>query len=311
VLAQLGCAAMQGGARRAGGPGPTWDEAAAATYRGLADVEPEVTLAGGRWEGAPYVAGGAARPAVTLVQDFVVHGDLDGDGEPEAVVLVAVATGASGERLHVAVLAQRDGALRNVATALLGDRVQVRGIRITPDEPPHLLVDLVRAGPQDAACCPGELATRGWTLAPDDRLAPLPATAPHGRLALAAVSGTEWVLRAWDRDQPAATEPAVTLTVGDQGFAGRAACNTYFAAVAPGDSPGAVVLGPIGTTRMACPAPTMAVERRFLETLRRVQRFGFMAGRLVLTYEGEGGAGTMVLHAAGAGATSSSRPPNP
>jgi hypothetical protein len=54
-----------------------------ASYQGIEDSP--VQLENGRWEGKPYVEGGASRPSVGLVEDFSLQGDLDGDGNPETV----------------------------------------------------------------------------------------------------------------------------------------------------------------------------------------------------------------------------------
>ncbi len=47
---------------------------------------------------------------------------------------------------------------------------------------------------------------------------------------------------------------------------------------------GDVSVGPVATTRMACPGPEMVAEERFLEQLQGVVQFGFLGGRLALTY---------------------------
>jgi heat shock protein HslJ len=118
---------------------------------------------------------------------------------------------------------------------------------------------------------------------------PPSAGAPEGVPGLAAIAGMDWILTAWSDQEPAAAEPRVTLRVSGGGFAGRAACNSYFSAVRPGDAPDTIALGPIGTTRMACPAPVMAVERRYLELLARVTRFTVEPDRVTLVYGGESG----------------------
>ena len=46
-----------------------------ATYSGI--YEHTITLRDGRWEGEPFIKGGASRPAVGLVEDFSLTGDLD------------------------------------------------------------------------------------------------------------------------------------------------------------------------------------------------------------------------------------------
>ena len=131
------------------------------TYHGLAEPKDPVRLENGRWEGAPLVQGGAARPIVVLVRDFRLVGDVDGDGGDEAIVLLAQNSGGTGEFLYLAIVGRKDGAPHNVATALLGDRVKVRDART---EGRRIVLDVVQAGDRDAACCPGDLVTRSWEL---------------------------------------------------------------------------------------------------------------------------------------------------
>jgi hypothetical protein len=52
-------------------------------------------------------------------------------------------------------------------------------------------------------------------------------------------------------------------------------------------SPGAIVVGPLAATKMACPAPAMELESCFLAAMSRMTRYSFVDGRLVLsTIEG-------------------------
>ena len=110
------------------------------------------TLAGGKWEGQPFAPGAASRPSVTFVRDFRLVGDLDDDGAEDAVVLLAANAGGSGEMLDVAVVGRPEGKLTNLATAPVGDRVQVRAAAI---DGRRIVLDVIQAGEQDAACCPG------------------------------------------------------------------------------------------------------------------------------------------------------------
>jgi heat shock protein HslJ len=272
---------------------PTLGELANATYAGLDGVPGPVTLVGGRYEAQP--APGEATPTrVTLGPGFRRTGDLDGDGQDEAVVVLSASRGGSGDLVHLAVVERgARGALRNVAMVKLGDRVQIRSLDV---EGGALHASVVRAGPDDAACCPGELADLGWRLA-GDRLRPLAETTPTGRLGPDAIGGGEWVLRAWDVGEPAPDEPAVTLAFRDGRLAGTSGCNRYTAQATAGAAPGDVSLGPAASTRMAClEEPAASVEARYLAQLGAVRRLGFHLGRLALTYEKEGGAlGTMLF----------------
>src|SRR5262245_40748169 len=142
-----------------GPPEPTLAQLRSATYQGLDLGRGPVTLEDGRWEGPPVAPGAASRPAVSLVRDYVLRGDLDGDGQAEAVVLLAASSGGTGELLYLAVVKRAASEIANVATAPLGDRVQLRAGRI---ESRRIVLDLVQAGAGDPMCCPGDLVTRTW-----------------------------------------------------------------------------------------------------------------------------------------------------
>lgn len=271
---------------------PDMDELRNARYHGVAEAESTFGLGGGAWEGKPAVKGGASRPGVTLVRDFRLTGDLDGDGRGEAVVLLAAHTGGTGEMIYVAVMARDGAALKNLATAPVGDRVQLRGGRI--DER-RIVLDLVQAGADDAACCPGDLATRTWELRADSLAEGAPSMT--GRLSIEALAGPGWILRGWTAGEPAPASPAVTLQLEGSRITGSAGCNRYFTEVRPGASPGEFTVGPIGATRMMCPDAEASVEARFLQLLAGVRRIQFVAGRLGLAYAAEDGHHGVMLFA--------------
>ena len=271
---------------------PTLMELKNASYSGIEGLKGVVKLVDGRWEGRPYKKGSASRPVVNLVGDLRVIGDLDGDGMNDAVVLLNYAPSGTGQLLHLAVVTRRNGKIQNVATTLIGDRVQIRDVRI---EQKQIFVDVVQAGPKDAMCCPGEVTTLGWTLEPGGKLNPFIATAKAERLTLDTIGNTEWVLRSWDLKAPAPKQPTVTLVFKDGRFTGSSGCNNYFAPAKEGTMPGDVEVGPAGTTRKSCPDNEMSVERRFLDQLVRVNKFGFLVTQLALSWEKDGVWKTMLL----------------
>lgn len=147
ALPALLLAACTGG--EAPAPETLYNLAANAVYAGIEDQP--VRLQDGRWEGEPWVEGGASRPSVGLMRDFIITGDLDGDGEHEAVVLVWQSSGGSGTFNYIARLDFRAGTVGDIITTELGDRVQVEGGEIHDGE---LQLDILEHGPDDAACCP-------------------------------------------------------------------------------------------------------------------------------------------------------------
>jgi len=259
------------------------------TYGGIEEADGPVALADGRWEGAPFDSGAASRPAVRLVRTLSAQGDLDG-GEPESVALLAASAGGTGSQLYAAIVARRDGRWRNIATAPVGDRVEVRDARV---EARQLVLDVVEAGPEDALCCPGELATRTWELR-GDSLVELPARVT-GRLSPAVLEPVEWVLRAWSFDEPAPAEPVVTLRADGGNWAGSSGCNRYTLAVSPGEMPGEVKLGAAEDTRIVCPDPAGSIEERFLRALAGTTRFQFIGGQLALFHDSGDATGVLIF----------------
>jgi len=261
-----------------------------ATYFGIQEQDP-VTLTNGVWEGEPYEEGGSSRPSVNFIRDFLLIGDIDGNGTTEAAVLLAGRGGGSGENIYMAVVHLVDGKLKNLDTVLVGDRVQIRKAGFGKQ---HIFLDVVRAGPDDAMCCPGELAMLGWRLQ-DDALAPMEATTEPRRLSLEMIADSDWVLRWWSLDEPAPAAPEVTLSLTDGRLGGKSGCNRYFTAPSIGEQPGDISMGPPGGTMMACPEDIMAVEQRYLAQMESVKKYGFLAGMLALSYETEDGHGVMLF----------------
>jgi heat shock protein HslJ len=255
-------------------------EMANASYQGIEDSS--VQLKDGRWEGEPFVEGGASRPAVGLVEDFSLQGDLDGDGADETVVLLWQSSGGSGTFNYMAVMKGEGGALVNVATAPLGDRVQVRGGSIADGV---IVLDVVQQGEGDAACCPSQLASRKWTLAEDQLNEQSPDIA--GELSVATLEGTEWVLTRLKKDHHLPEGTEVSMEFADGKVAGHSGCNRFSASVENGAAPGEIRIGPAMGTRMACPEEQMNVESEFLDLLGHVSTYRFIAGQLVLTGDKE------------------------
>lgn len=279
ILLPLFCCLAGLAADPAHSAAPSLEEAAQATYAGLFDGAP-IALADGRWEGEPYVAGGASAPRAGLVGEFLLRGDLDGDGVEESAVLLWTSTGGSGTFDYLAVLDRAaDGSVLNRATVGLGDRVRVRAAQIAEG---RIVLDMVQAGPGDAACCPGEKVRRTFALEGAslvDR-----GVEPQGRLSPADLSG-EWQLTHFGPGEAVGADIGITLTFDGERIGGSSGCNRYSGAVAAGDAPGTLsVPQPIASTRMACPEPQMAAEQRYLHALANVSSFSFLAGRLVLIW---------------------------
>jgi heat shock protein HslJ len=259
---------------------PTLEELANAGYQG--STAQSITLDKGVWEGQPFVEGGASRPRAGLVDGFRLSGDLNGDGRDEAVVLLWENSGGTGTFTRLVVMGRRgeEGKPVSLATTDLGDRVQVRAGRI---DGRRIELDMVQAGPTDAACCPTSLVTRMWTF---DQGLTEGKSKPGGTLSLATLDGSEWQLTDLGRGQPVAVD--VTLAFKGDQVGGKSGCNRYFSKIVGGETANSMKFGLIGGTRMACPGEAMAVEGRYLGLLGTVDSFSFQGGRLLLGWEDDG-----------------------
>lgn len=94
----------------------------------------------------------------------MVVGDLNGDGAQDAVVILSANTGGSGAFIYMVVIVNQNGAPKQVATELLGDRAQIKALNIAGGQ---LDVDYLGFGPQDPMCCPSQATTRSYRLQGD------------------------------------------------------------------------------------------------------------------------------------------------
>jgi heat shock protein HslJ len=257
-----------------GVPAPTRAELSTATYSGFEDLE-AVTLVDGKWQGEPYVEGGVAAPSVWLDRRFYLSGDLDGDGADEAVAHLAQSGGGTGNYGYLVVMGRDGGGLVQKGISLVGDRVQLRAARVAGNT---IELDVLQAGPEDGMCCPSQLATRVFTMGAEGLVET--GSSVIGTLSLATLEGVTWVLR----EENAEPEmPPITLVFDSGKVSGSAGCNRFNGTVTGGITASNIAVGPLMTTRMACPGPLMQREQDFLAKLGQSEVFSFMAGDLVLS----------------------------
>jgi heat shock protein HslJ len=236
--------------------------------------------------------GSASVPRVDFLGKLVARGDLTGDGVDEAAVLLASNFGGSGVFLHVAVVGQQANGLRNLDTRFVGDRMQVRDLRI---ESGQIMLDVVRAGPNDPSCCPTEVVTLRMRMT-GGRLGAAEPVGPATRLSLETLSGPTWRLASWKDSEPA--PDGLTLSYAGGQFQGTAACNGYSASVRASGADRTLEVGPPRSTRKMCEQEQMMAEQRFLGLLTKVNGFWFDAGRLALPYVQGSDSGVMLFERA-------------
>ncbi|MGW8227486.1 MAG: META domain-containing protein [Gammaproteobacteria bacterium] len=256
------------------------------TYYGI--YEDPVTLKHGSYEGQPFVPQGAARPRVQFAEQLYVVGDLDGDGVEEAAGFLTESSGGSGSYTYLVIVDTVNNHYENVATQKLGDRVMIRSLRLGEGE---LELDLVMAGPQEAACCPSLKVHKRYRYAGGK----LQETGSKelGHITVQDLARS-WSLTHLTWDEPIPVEVKADIVFAADRFSGLAGCNRYFGNI-KGKGPRNLAVGPIGATRMMCPQPMMQVEDRFLQALQNVKQFSFIYGQLVLSYQDDKGWHTLLF----------------
>jgi heat shock protein HslJ len=257
-------------------PAPTLEQLRSATVAGVFDQA--VTLAGGVYEGAPAEPGAASRPRLALWEPTFRTGEVDGEPGNEAVALLSATGGAGGEFVHVAVFGVRDGALRNLGTAAVGDRARLENVWL---ERGQVVMDVVEPGPGEPACCGTQVARK--TFAMKDGALALLASEVRGALSVNMLAANEWTLVEIDgQPVPAGVDPPLLHFAGDtlRGFAG---CNRFTAPVTE-SKPGEIDIGAAAAERKACPPPQMELEQKFLAQLDLVNGYTFLAGHLALVW---------------------------
>ena len=248
-------------------------------YGGLLEDDAVVQLHDGRWAGLPPEPDLPSRPTAALIPYLVVHGDLDGDGRPDAVVFLQTTAGGSGAFLHLAAVLDRPEGPRALPAQAIGDRAEVEALEVADG---RIVLDAVVAGPSDALCCPSQRVRQTFEVV-DGELRQI-GFKRRGRLRVRELAGTSWRLTRIDAATPVPADAGIELRFEDGKLSGNGGCNPFHAEVLSGERD-AVEIGPIVATRSACAEPLRSREQRFLQALGRATRIGFWFGRLEIQYD--------------------------
>ncbi|HEY7539308.1 MAG TPA: META domain-containing protein [Methylomirabilota bacterium] len=99
---------------------------------------------------------------------------------------------------------------------------------------------------------------------------------------LAKLAGVTWTLVSLDGQPVPQGTRLPTIAFDGARVAGLGGCNRYAGEVQE-TAPGIVAVGPIASTKMACPPPAMDVEGRFFAALAQVTQYRVAGPRLVLS----------------------------
>ena len=119
-----------------------------ATYQHEFPKDGQAQLQDGTY--AEAIEGSASKIHIAMM-DLVAFGDLNGDGIHDAAVVLEASGGGSGTFRTLAAVVNEDGAPVHVASALLGDRVNVEEL-IVADQ--YVKVQMVTHAEGDGMCCP-------------------------------------------------------------------------------------------------------------------------------------------------------------
>ena len=109
---------------------------------------------------APAAPGSATEIIIDL-SDSIAFGDINGDGVPDAAVVLVAQTGGSGIFYYLAPVLNQDGTPDPLTPELLGDRVELQSLAIAAEQ---IDVEMITAGPDDPLCCPTQQSSRTFAL---------------------------------------------------------------------------------------------------------------------------------------------------
>jgi len=141
----------------------TSDQLANAEYQSPTPAQGLIRLTDGEYH-EPAAPGSASELSVTMLPDMTAFGHLDADSFEDAAVILAGSAGGSGTFITLAAVLNDGGAPRHVASADLGDRVQVHSVTIDSGE---IIVSLTTHAPSDPLCCPTLETVRRFRLEQD------------------------------------------------------------------------------------------------------------------------------------------------
>ena len=248
------------------------------TYPGLLPDQ-SITLTDGI---GTYKEEGPGTPSVSLLDQLIAIGDLNGDGADDAVALLEDHSVGSGNFIFLAAVLNVADEPTPTMALLIGDRIQVKTLTIAGDQ---VVADLIAQGGSDPACCPTWNVRKHFAF--QDGALVESSSEELSQVTLADLNGTNWrLVDLGEGQEPLVADTEITLLIDDGQLAGSAGCNNYNSAVTgEADVLQSFKVGPIAATRKLCPDPIGTQETTYLKLLESVLGWRYNAGLLALAYK--------------------------
>ena len=260
-------------------------------YQSMVTADGVALLSNGVYE-EEAAPGSASKNSVRLLPSPIAYGSLN--DQAAVAVTLAESGGGSGTFVSLAVVVDEDGAPVNVATTMLGDRVQVTSLRIADNQ---ISVEMVTQGPDDPMCCPSLPATEVYELQGSELVMVSQTTgdasSESGMGPTPELVGTTWQWVETQTGDDSVVTPgqpdAFFVTFNDDGSVNIGTdCNNMMANFTADDS-GALTIEPTLSTMMACPDGSQEAEYR--QQLASATGYTTQGGQLTITLS-DGGAMT-------------------
>jgi len=249
----------------------TWllrNQLANTTYKSNWTQSDTITLTDGAYREA--AAPGSASETVVVLLDEIAFGRIK--EQNAAAVILTTNAGGSGTFFDLALVLQESDGWTHVASANLGDRVQINSVSIRNGS---VFLDMVGHRKDDPMCCPTQHEEREYTMQANRlELNPSAATRPDEADARSPIVGVKWELIEiqWMNDtRDVVDDPAkYTLELKTDGAVSiRADCNSGFGSYTLDGS--RLIIDIAGTTLAACPPGSL--HDTYLRSLGQVYGF--------------------------------------
>ena len=235
-------------------------------------------------------APGSATETIVMLTEHTASGQLD--GQQATVVILVTDPGGSGTFYDLALVVEQDGQPVNVASTLLGDRVQIQALSIAGNE---IVVEMITHGPEDPMCCPTQQVVQTYALQGGELVQTSSQEVGSTAAASDSLTGVVWkwekLLESNDNTVIVDDPDQYTLEfLADGTVAIQADCNRAAGAYTVEGSKLTIEIGPV--TLAMCPPGSLSDQ--YLQYLGEVTSFVFDGDKLALSLRYDSGIMTFI-----------------